>query len=296
LLDALKARVGRRSGYGAGKVDAEDLNAEMVKLRKRLRRTRWALRESQKEVGQLRAEITAARVSLRDPFPDAVLSERILQTIAGVCEESLTYLRKENLAALASVVAEVERSSRPGLIVEAGTARGGSAIVLAAAKSPERPMKVYDVFGMIPEPTSADGPDVHHRYNLIKGGAAQGVGGETYYGYRDDLVHEVTESFARHFLPLSENNVELVRGLFQDTIDIEEPVALAHLDGDWYESTKVCLERLAPLLVPGGRLVLDDYYAWSGCRAAVDEYFSGRGGYRFERRARLHVVRMGPIG
>jgi hypothetical protein len=28
--------------------------------------------------------------------------------------------------------------------------------------------------------------------------------------------------------------------------------------------------------VPGGRIVLDDYYKWSGCRAAVDEYFAGR--------------------
>ena len=27
-----------------------------------------------------------------------------------------------------------------------------------------------------------------------------------------------------------------------------------------------CLTRIAPLLVPGGRIVLDDYYKWSGCR------------------------------
>jgi O-methyltransferase len=85
--------------------------------------------------------------------------------------------------------------------------------------------------------------------------------------------------------------VELVRGLFEDTLDLDEPVAFAHLDGDWYESTMTCLERIAPLLAPGGRIVLDDYYHWSGCRTAVDEYFAGRDGYRFEERARLHVVR-----
>ena len=49
--------------------------------------------------------------------------------------------------------------------------------------------------------------------------------------------------------------------------------------------------RLAPLLVPGGRLVLDDYHTWSGCRRAVDEYFAGRAGFRMEHRSRLHVVR-----
>ena len=53
-----------------------------------------------------------------------------------------------------------------------------------------------------------------------------------------------------------------------------------------------CLERIAPRLVPGGRIVLDDYYKWSGCRTAVDEYFKDRDGFRFERRAKLHVVRV----
>ena len=70
----------------------------------------------------------------------------------------------------------LESSARelPGLIVEAGTARGGSAIVMAAAKAPERPMKVYDVFGMIPPPTEHDGADVHERYEKIAGGRGQG--------------------------------------------------------------------------------------------------------------------------
>jgi asparagine synthase (glutamine-hydrolysing) len=118
------------------------------------------------------------------------------------------------------------------------------------------------------------------------------MGGETYYGYRDELPAEVTESFARHGLPVAETNVELIQGLFQDTITLDEPVALAHLDGDWYASTMTCLTRIAPLLSVGGRLVIDDYDTWSGCRAAVDEYFAGRGGFRFERRGRLHIVRV----
>ena len=179
----------------------------------------------------------------------------------------------------------------PGLVIEAGTARGGSAIVLAAAKERERPMKVYDVFGMIPPPGEQDGADVHERYATIASGEARGVGGDTYYGYRDDLYEEVAESFSRLGVPLGPNNVELVRGLFEDTIELDEPVAFAHLDGDWYESTKTCLERIAPLLSPGGRIVLDDYDKWSGCRTAVDEYFAGREEFRLEHGAKLHVVR-----
>lgn len=272
--------VGRGRGANAG-----DPSAEVAELRRRLRRKRA-------EVKSLRQELRATRASVRDPFPDSELPARVGPVIDGVCEEKLTYLSKENLAALASVVAEADRSARPGVLIEAGTARGGSAIVIAAAKSPERRLLVYDVFGMIPEPTETDGVDVQKRYEKIKSGEARGVGGETYYGYRDDLLGEVTESFSRHGVPVEENNVELVKGLFQDTIDLDEPVAFAHLDGDWYESTMVCLERIVPLLVPGGRIVLDDYYHWSGCRDAVDEYFADRPGYRIERRAKVHVTKI----
>ena len=257
--------------------------------RVRRRIARWLAPEVEAELAATRRRLKRARRELRrgrNALPDAV--ER---TIAQVREERLTYLKPVHLRELAVAVRDAERAGLEGLIVEAGTARGGSAIVMAAAKAPARPMKVYDVFGMIPPPTDRDGADVHERFAEIAGGGARGVGGDTYYGYRDDLYVEVEESFARLGVATSDHNVALVRGLFEDTIVLDEPVAVAHLDGDWYESTMTCLERIAPRLVPGGRIVLDDYYKWSGCRAAVDEYFAGRDGFVRERRSRLHVVR-----
>ena len=206
--------------------------------------------------------------------------------------EHLSYLGVSSLRTLAASVEAIEADGIDGLIIEAGTARGGSAITLAAAKSAARRMKVYDVFDMIPPPGEKDGADVHERYATIVSGGSKGIGGETYYGYRPDLLAEVTESFARHGVPVAERNVELIQGRFEDTIALEEPVALAHLDGDWYASTMTCLTRIAPRLAVGGRFVIDDYDAWSGCRAAVDEYFAGRPGFRFERRGRLHIVRV----
>jgi asparagine synthase (glutamine-hydrolysing) len=244
------------------------------------------LRATRRKLRKARAELRAARAQLESGLP-----AQVERTIARARSEHLTYLKPERLRELARAVREIEERGVPGLIIEAGTARGGSAIVLAAAKARERPMKVYDVFGMIPPPGEHDGDDVHERYAKIAAGDARGVGGDTYYGYRDDLYEEVTESFSRLGVPLGEHNVELVRGLFQDTIELDEPVAFAHLDGDWYESTMTCLTRIAPLLAPGGRIVLDDYAKWSGCRTAVDEYFAGRDEYRFEHGAKLHVVR-----
>lgn len=69
-------------------------------------------------------------------------------------------------------------------------------------------------------------------------------------------------------------NVSFHKGLFEDTIKAEGPVALAHIDGDWYESVKVCLDRLAPNLAVGGVMVIDDSGSWSGCTKAIDEFLA----------------------
>jgi len=264
--------------------------------RVRRRIARWAAPELEADLRETRRRLKTTRAQLRDARAQLAaatyeLAPRVEETIARVRREHLTYLKDENLRELAAMVVDADRGALPGLVIEAGTALGGSAIVMAAAKARERPMKVYDVFGTIPPPGSRDGPDVHRRYATIATGDARGVGGDTYYGYRDDLYSEVYDSFGRLGVPAADHNIELIQGLFEDTIVLDEPVAIAHLDGDWYESTMTCLTRIAPLLSPGGRIVLDDYHTWSGCRAAVDEYFTGRDGYRFEHRTRLHVVR-----
>lgn len=256
-------------------VESEAVEAELVRVRKQLKRTRQQLREA-------RAQITEARHTLPQEVED---------TIRAVREQRLSYLRPEHLRNLAACVRHLEADGVPGVVIEAGTAQGGSAIVMAAAKSPDRPMKVYDVFDTIPAPSDKDGADVHDRYAVIAAGSATGLGDDTYYGYRDNLLEEVRSSFERLGVPPGQNDVELVKGLFEDTIELDGPVALAHLDGDWYESTMVCLERIAPRLSHGGRLVIDDYYSWSGCRRAVHDYFGGRDEFQLLERAKLHVVR-----
>lgn len=257
-------------------------------------------RAGQPPTSDARASASAARDapvgSLANPAPvgpaTKPLDPAVEQVIARVRAEHLSYLDETGLRTLASCVAAIEADGIDGLIVEAGTALGGSAIVMAATKAPGRRMKAYDVFGMIPPPGERDGEDVHRRYATIASGASKGIGDELYYGYRSDVLGEVTASFERHGLPIADRGVELIQGRFEETIDLDEPVALAHLDGDWYASTMTCLTRIAPLLAIGGRIVVDDYDTWSGCRAAVDEYFADRPGYRFERRGRLHVVRV----
>jgi len=59
------------------------------------------------------------------------------------------------------------------------------------------------------------------------------------------------------------NNVELVVGLFQDTLDDflkehEEPVAYLHLDADLYSSTKFVLDKLKKRIVSGTVISFDE--------------------------------------
>lgn len=209
-----------------------------------------------------------------------------------VRRESLTYLEREALLDLFEIARGLEQQRVGGLFLEAGCALGGSAIVIAAAKARARPLYVYDVFAMIPPPSDKDGSDVHERYAAIRDGRSKGIDSQTYYGYEENLFDKVKGNFARLGLPVDRYNVHLVRGLFQDTMEITQAVALAHIDGDWYESVMTCVSRIVPMLVRGGVLVIDDYQSWSGCRRAIDEYFADkRDGFDFCERSRLHIVR-----
>jgi asparagine synthase (glutamine-hydrolysing) len=212
--------------------------------------------------------------------------------VRAVRADSLTYLDQGALLDLFERVRAIERRGSPGILIEAGCALGGSAIVMAAAKAPARPFRVYDVFGMIPPPSNRDGEDVHERYAVISSGRSPGLNGNRYYGYEEDLRDKVAGNFRRHGVPIDRHHVQLVPGLFQDTLRVTEPVALAHIDGDWYESVMTCLQRIEPHLTGDGVIVVDDYDDWSGCRKAVDEYFADkRDRYDFVRRARLHIAR-----
>jgi Macrocin-O-methyltransferase (TylF) len=273
-------------------VKADQLAKRLRTAKGQVQRLRDQLAKVEKERDGLSTELTATRHSVLQPDWTVNLDNRTTAVISAVLQERLSYLPEHNLRALASIVVAADRDGLPGLIVECGTARGGSAITLAAAKAADRPMLVYDVFDTIPPPTDQDGEDVHARYQRILDGHAKGKGGDTYYGYRPNLYDEVTDSFARLLAPPAELNVTLVRGLFADTIEVDEPVAFAHLDGDWYESTRTCLERIGPHMVRGGRFVLDDYWMWSGCRKAADEYFGQHPEFHLERRLKLHAVRL----
>lgn len=208
--------------------------------------------------------------------------------------EGLTYLDEPALLDLANAVQVARRERIPGAIVEAGCGYGGSTIMLAAAKEQSRPLVAFDVFGLIPPPATEDGAAAQERYDCIASGNAAGTGRRGYYGYEPNLEHVVSSHLSSYGFPPPEHHITLIKGLYEDAMAFAEgfTVAVAHIDCDWFVSVTTCLERIVPRLSLGGRLIIDDYDHWEGCRLAVDTYFAERAAaFTFARKARLHIVR-----
>jgi predicted O-methyltransferase YrrM len=67
-----------------------------------------------------------------------------------------------------------------------------------------------------------------------------------------------------------------IKGDFRDTLpqmrDRVGAIALLHMDGDWYESTKAILHNLYDRVANDGLIQVDDYGHWEGCRQAIHEF------------------------
>lgn len=175
-----------------------------------------------------------------------------------------TMCSNARLRALHRGVRRVVQTGIGGDLVECGCARGGSAALMALTLQElgaQRRLWLFDTFEGLPAPTQED-PD----YDIAKlwtGGCA-------------GSLEEVQDLFTR--LGVSDG-VEFVPGLFQQSLPGSQvrEIALLHIDGDWYESVKTCLEHLYDKVAPGGWIQLDDYGYWKGAHRAVDEFLLKRG-------------------
>lgn len=238
----------------------------------------------------LRASLNKTQEKLRKLSETQVASLRsqapLSQTAQAVLEEGLTLTSWEKLHRIESMASEAVSQQIEGDIVEFGLALGGSAIVLAKiASQAGRVFHGFDVFGMIPPPSSdKDDEKSKERYEVIASGQSKGVKGATYYGYRPNLYDEVCASFGRYGLPVDGEHVVLHKGLFEDTVPLyrSEKIAFAHIDCDWYDPVKFCLESIENRVALGGVIILDDYYTYGGCRTATHEFLARRHDYHFE--------------
>lgn len=212
-----------------------------------------------------------AMLAIRAPIAVRVLRAR------------LTYLHPRKMARI--VTASDRTRGLAGDVCEFGVALGGSGIVLAARMGPAQRFAGFDVFGMIPPPTSdKDDAKSRQRYAVIASGQSRGIDGQTYYGYRAELLAEVRAAFARFGVADDGARIRLIEGLFEDTLPTAniDRVALAHIDCDWYDPVRLCLAYCADRMAAGGIIVIDDYHDYGGCRTAVDEFLAERPDFAME--------------
>lgn len=159
---------------------------------------------------------------------------------------------------LARMVRDVD-----GIVVECGVWRGGAIASIAEVLGPNRSYFLFDSFEGLPPAAEIDGAS-----------AAAWQADTTSANYFDNCAAE--EQWARDAMARAGvADPTLVRGWFEDTVPqwvAPAPIALLRLDGDWYSSTKVCLDALIPQMAPGGLVLIDDYQAWDGCARAVNEF------------------------
>lgn len=204
----------------------------------------------------------------------------------NIRSERLTYLSLPKLRRLERILLDLDAHNVAGDYVEFGVALGGSSILIAqAARKGGRTFTGFDVFGTIPKPASPkDDAKSKERYKAIAEGKSEGIRGDHYYGYREDLYGDVIRAFYTHGLTVDSTTVALEKGLFEETWPKWKPRALAfaHIDCDWYDPVRYCLNVTYDLLAPGGMILLDDYHDYSGAETATREFLAEHAGITLE--------------
>ncbi|GHE29182.1 TylF/MycF/NovP-related O-methyltransferase [Streptomyces capitiformicae] len=208
----------------------------------------------------------------------------VIETIEFLRSNSLTFsVSPGKLEVLHDMAARVESANVPGIFLEAGVAMGGSAIVIAQTKAADRPLHLYDVFTMVPAPGDEDDDKSRADYQALVSGVLEREHDRTFQNYQehiDDLLAFTQENMRRVGIDPEKSRITFVKGLYEDTLFVDEPVAFAHIDCDWYESVRLCMERIADRVSVGGIILFDDYVIHDGCRKAVHQWLGRDERYR----------------
>jgi hypothetical protein len=199
-----------------------------------------------------------------------------------IVENFMLFYRRVNFAKhLAHIEIFNKTVDLPGSIVELGVFKGASFMTFLKLAdihcSGDTLKKVigFDTFSGFLDINEKDGKENKQR-DLQKGG----FDAKNFFPILERAIElEKADSFIPRF-----SRAVLIKGDVCQTVPqyVEENpglrISLLHLDMDLYEPTKVALEYLFPLVVPGGVVLLDEYgmQEFPGESAAFDEYFGDR--------------------
>ena len=204
---------------------------------------------------------------------DISADKRFLNLYERCREFSMTSV--ERMYSLFQAVNYILDHDIAGDFVECGVWKGGSSMMMALALQErnvqDRKIYLYDTFEGMSEPTELDKTQGGDKASALL--QIQRIDDEKSiwcYSSLDDVKKNL---FSTGY---PQNKIEFIKGKVEDTLSgqMPGPLALLRLDTDWYESTKLELELLYPLLNKSGILIIDDFGHWEGAKKAVVEYFA----------------------
>lgn len=187
-----------------------------------------------------------------------------------------TLIGMERLNQLQSAVETVLKENIPGDFIETGVLRGGACVfmraLLKAYGDTQRIVWVADSFQGFPD---------------LQTGRRESIAPIEVDAWAASL-EAVQQVFSNY--ELLDEQVRFLSGWFCDSLP-EAPVdilSILRLDGDLYISTRDALQYLYPKVAVGGYVIIDDYYAFDECRAAVRAYRKSHG-------IKTALVRVDPV-
>ena len=165
----------------------------------------------------------------------------------------------------------INKNKMIGDIVECGIWRGGNLFLAKKIQDKyyneiQRKFYGFDTFEGMTQPSVHDGEKINKIYQSFK---------DKNEPWTKASLDDVKNSSKKLFSDINQFN--FIKGKVEETLldkkNLPNKISLLRLDTDLYESTKIELEILYPLLVEKGILIIDDYGDFQGCRKAVDEYF-----------------------
>lgn len=236
--------------------------------------TRPSLRQSirrrlgEKDVAlRLRDAPTVYRLLSLFALPPSEIFRRRAAVQEFLSVAPFTMLSFPKVVTLQACCDRVRTDRIPGDVVECGVWKGGAAALLIRhlRADTQRQFWLYDSWEGLPPATALD-----VRVDGLRGQAGL-------FSASQDRVEKLLFSQER----ADPSRVHLVPGWFEstlvETVNRERPIALLHIDCDYYQSVRFCLEHLYPFVAPGGVVLIDDYADWAGCRRAVDEFLVSEG-------------------
>ena len=165
-----------------------------------------------------------------------------------------------------------------GDFVECGVWQGGNLILMQRLidhYGEKKSIYGYDTFDGMTLPSEFD-LDINNNKasNLLSNEKkVENLENENVWCYSG--VKTVKQNFTKH---TKNNYLKLIKGDVTNTLknneNLPKNISLLRLDTDFYESTKIEMEILFPLVVKNGLIIVDDYGHWKGQKKAVDEYLN----------------------